>query len=95
MAQRRGFLHEIVDERSRQNPEFLDLVQAALEHRAARPERAAAQPDRRPTRASARSATGEPQSRRRFDTEALEEQQRFDLGDVRCHRRQMSPKLVA
>jgi hypothetical protein len=37
-ADRRDFLDEIVDERRERNPEFPDLVQAALERRAARPE---------------------------------------------------------
>jgi hypothetical protein len=36
MANRPDFLDEIVDERSTANPQFPDLVQAALEARAAR-----------------------------------------------------------
>jgi hypothetical protein len=43
-ADRRDFLDEIVDERRERNPEFPDLVQAALERRAARPEPAVAAP---------------------------------------------------
>lgn len=35
VAGQRDFLDEIVDERSKQNPEFLELVQGALEHRVA------------------------------------------------------------
>jgi len=34
----RDFLDEIVDERKKRNREFPDLIQAALERRAARPE---------------------------------------------------------
>jgi hypothetical protein len=48
-ADRRDFLDEIIDERRTRNPEFPDLVQAALECRVARRERAAAAEDRRPT----------------------------------------------
>jgi ribosome-binding protein aMBF1 (putative translation factor) len=33
MAKRRDFLDEIVDERNRRNPEFPDLVEAALRRR--------------------------------------------------------------
>lgn len=35
VAGQRDFLDNIVDERSKQNPEFLELVQCALEHRVA------------------------------------------------------------
>jgi hypothetical protein len=42
MANRPDFLDETFDERSNQNPEFPDLVRAALERRAARPEPAVA-----------------------------------------------------
>jgi hypothetical protein len=45
MAKRADFLEEIVDERSKHNPEFPDLVRAALERRAARPEPAVAEPE--------------------------------------------------
>jgi hypothetical protein len=37
-ADRRDFLDEILDERREQNPEFPELVRAALERRATRPE---------------------------------------------------------
>jgi len=47
---RRDFLDEIVDERRKRNSEFPDLVQAALERRAARPECGAPVPGRTPTR---------------------------------------------
>jgi hypothetical protein len=58
MANRGDFLDEIVDERSKQNPQFPDRVQAALEARRARRRRAVAARDRQPTRrTSARSAT--------------------------------------
>jgi hypothetical protein len=75
VAKRRDFLDEIVDERSKQNPEFLDLAQAALERRAACPERAVAgHPGGRPIQGgSARSATDEPASRRCLGAGALEE----------------------
>jgi hypothetical protein len=56
MASRPDFLDEIVDERSKQNPQFPDHVRAALEARAARRKRAVAAQDRQPTRrTSARS----------------------------------------
>ena len=45
-ADQRDFLDEIVDERRERNPEFPDLVQAALERRAARPEPGVAAPGR-------------------------------------------------
>jgi hypothetical protein len=58
MARHRDFLDEIVDERSKRNRQFPDLVQAALERRVARRKTDVAAKDRRPPgRASARSAT--------------------------------------
>jgi hypothetical protein len=51
-ADRRDFLDEIIDERRERNPEFPDLVQAALERRAPHPERGVAEsgPAADPTR---------------------------------------------
>jgi hypothetical protein len=46
LGDRQDFLDEIIDERGRRNPEFLDLVQAALDRRMARPERAVTAPER-------------------------------------------------
>lgn len=43
-ADSRDFLDEIIDERSKQNPEFPDLVGSALERRAVRPEGGVAAP---------------------------------------------------
>jgi len=45
LADQRDFLDEIVDERRERNPEFPDLVRAALERRAAGPEHAVAAPE--------------------------------------------------
>lgn len=42
LTERRDFLDEIVDERRERNPEFPDLVQAALERRVVRLEPPAA-----------------------------------------------------
>jgi hypothetical protein len=58
MVNRRDFLDEIVDERSKQNPQFPDRVQAALEARAAQRKRM--QPDgtdSQPRPTSARSTS--------------------------------------
>jgi hypothetical protein len=44
MVGRLDFLDEILDERSKRNSDFPDLVQAALERRAASHERCAAEP---------------------------------------------------
>ena len=54
MASRLDFLDEIVDERSKQNPQFPDHVRAALEARAARRKRAVAAQDRQPAGAPQR-----------------------------------------
>jgi hypothetical protein len=43
-ADRRDFLDEILDERRERNPEFADLVRAALERRASHAEPAGAAP---------------------------------------------------
>lgn len=72
-ADRWDFLDEIVDERRERNPEFSDLVQAALERRAARADPAVAAGPRPTQRLSARSTTDEPPRRRRGGAKALEE----------------------
>ena len=64
-ADQRDFLDEILDERSERNPEFTDLVLAALERRAVRPEPAVTAPGP--------AANDEPPRRRRVGAEALEE----------------------
>jgi hypothetical protein len=71
MANRPDFLNEIVDERSKANPQFPDLVQAALEARAARRNSQTRQAASR--RTSARSASTSPLTSDAMATEALEE----------------------
>jgi hypothetical protein len=62
-AHSRDFLDEVIDERSKENPEFPDLVGAALERRAVRPEGGGGgsrtEADCRARDASARSVTDE------------------------------------
>ena len=72
VADRRDFLDEIVDERSKRNPEFLELVQVALKGRELRRGHATAAQDRRHTRrTSAGSATDQPAEGRRLDADGL------------------------
>jgi hypothetical protein len=74
MANRPDFLDEIVDERSKANPQFPDLVQAALEARAARRKRAIARQDRRPAAAPQRNRRApRPLTSDAMAPEALEE----------------------